>query len=459
MTDSTTTITGAVSDLSAEGIARGIGMLVSNERLTAGTRLPTVRELAMALAVSPTTVGDAWQILRRHRVIDTEGRRGSFVRSRNTGPTIRYWRVPTTGDAVKIDLCSGVPDAKLLPNPLAVLGELDESPVVASYLERPVVHDLEELLRARWPFEPEKLTILNGAMDALDRLIAAMVTVGDKVGISDPGFPPLFDMIDLAGAEPLPLPLDEEGLDPDAVRSAIDTGMSVLVIQPRAHNPTGVSMTRARRDELASVLGGRKILILEDDHSGDVSGTDLNSFGSVIPRQVVHVRSFSKSHGPDFRLAAVGGASEPINLVERRRMLGPSWTSRLLQKLLLTMLSSAEIETSVATASGIYASRRRAVVDGLGARGVSVGGKHGLNVWIPVMEEATAVPMLAAHGIGVARGKPFRLVAYAREFIRITTSALDNDREETNIEEILDRLAEASFGDSNATEEQNGGHR
>jgi DNA-binding transcriptional MocR family regulator len=454
MADSTETIAGAVSERSAEGIARGIGLLVSAEHLPPGTRLPTVRELATALDVSPTTVGDAWQILRRHRIIDTEGRRGSFVRSRNSGPTIRYWNVPTSGDAVKFDLCSGVPDAELLPNPLATLTELDESPVVASYLDRPVVSELEDLLRQRWPFDPQKLTMLNGAMDALDRLISAVVAVGDKVGISDPGFPPLFDMLDLAGAETLPLPLDREGLDPHAVRDALDDGMSLLIIQPRAHNPTGISMTRRRRDELAAVLADRPVLIFEDDHSGDVSGTDLHSFGSAIPQQVVHVRSFSKSHGPDFRLAAVGGAVEPITLVEHRRMLGPSWTSRLLQKVLFTMLNSPATEASVRAASAVYAERRSAVVGGLAARGVHVGGDHGLNIWMPVREEATAVPMLAAHGIGVARGRPFTLNAHGQEFIRVTTSALDDDRQE-----ILDRLSEASFGESTHTDELNGGIR
>jgi DNA-binding FadR family transcriptional regulator len=128
----TKTIADAITDPSPDGIARGIGFLVSSDTLPAGTRLPTVRELADALDVSPTTVGDAWQILRRHRVIDTEGRRGSFVRDTSSGPTIRYWQVPSTGDAIRIDLGSGVPDARLLPNPLPVMRELEESPVVAS---------------------------------------------------------------------------------------------------------------------------------------------------------------------------------------------------------------------------------------------------------------------------------------------------------------------------------------
>jgi len=447
------TITAAISDPSADGIARGIGALVTNDSLPPGSRLPTVRELASALDISPTTVGDAWQILRRHRIIDTDGRRGSFVREVARGAGARYWRVPATGETIKIDLGSGVPDARLLPDPLSTMRSLEKTPAVTSYLERPVLGELEHVLTQRWPFTPGRLTVLNGAMDALDRLIQATVNVGDKVGISDPGFPPLYDMLEIAGAQTLALPLDAHGLDPTRVAQAVDAGMSLLIVQPRAHNPTGISMTATRRNELAEILADRPIIVLEDDHSGSVSNAELHSLGTAIPHQVVHVRSFSKSHGPDFRIAAVGGASDPIGLVERRRMLGPSWTSRLLQEILAAMLTSPSVEASIQKAARVYASRRGRLVDGLASHGIEVGGAHGLNVWVPVQDEATAVPMLSAHGIGVARGRPFRLVPDDEHFIRVTTSALDSD-----IQDITSRLAEAAQGHENATD-QNGGQR
>jgi len=72
---------------------------------------------------------------------------------------------------------------------------------------------------------------------------------------------------------------------------------------------------------------------------------------------------------------------------------------------------------------------------------------------VPVQDEATAVPMLSAHGIGVPRGRPFRLVPNDEHFIRVTTSALDSD-----IQDITSRLAEAAQGHEIATD-QNGGQR
>jgi aspartate/methionine/tyrosine aminotransferase len=108
----------------------------------------------------------------------------------------------------------------------------------------------------------------------------------------------------------------------------------------------------------------------------------------------------------------------------------------------------------LATAAVIYAKRRAAIVEGLERLGVTVDGMHGLNIWVPVQDEATAVPMLAAHGIGVARGRPFRLMEPRDHHIRVTTSAID-----TNVAEITTRLAEASHGRLDETPNQNGGRR
>ncbi|WP_238438660.1 GntR family transcriptional regulator, partial [Frankia nepalensis] len=84
-------IVSAVDDRSARGIAGSVSRLVSAGTLPAGTRLPTVRELATELGISPTTVSQAWRTLARAGVISPRGRAGTFVLA---GPPASAARIP-----------------------------------------------------------------------------------------------------------------------------------------------------------------------------------------------------------------------------------------------------------------------------------------------------------------------------------------------------------------------------
>ena len=86
----------------------------------------------------------------------------------------------------------------------------------------------------------------------------------------------------------------------------------------------------------------------------------------------MHIRSYSKSHGPDLRLAAVGGAGDVVGAVANRRLLGPGWSSRILQAVLLEMLDDRATLDAVGRARAEYARRRDWSADVLDAHGVTV---------------------------------------------------------------------------------------
>ena len=92
----------------------------------------------------------------------------------------------------------------------------------------------------------------------------------------------------------------------------------------------------------------------------------------------------SKSHGPDLRIAAVGGAAEVIDPMVARRMLGPGWTSRLLQAVLLDLLTHADPQESVRQARIAYTRRGTLLREKLKDRGIAASPGDGINVWIPV---------------------------------------------------------------------------
>jgi len=397
-----------IEDRSARGIAAAVSRLITSGKLAPGTRLPTVRALAGRLAISPTTVSEAWRTLADAGAIDARGRRGTYVRDapRARGPG-RYRRITEGPGHFSLDLSTGTPDPQLLPDLGPVLARVARQTLTTSYLDDPVIPPLDDALRSRWPFPPEALTVVDGAMDALDRITSIVVRLGDRVLVEHPCFPPLLDLLEQVGAEPIGLPVDDQGIVPDALAVALAQQPAALYLQPRAQNPTGVSMTPARAQRLAALLQATDVVVIEDDHAGAISASELVSLGSFLPERTVLVSSFSKSHGPDLRLAAVGGAGEVIAGVANRRLLGPGWSSRLLQCVLVEMLGDPATVDVVERARTTYAERRKQLVAALDGRGVVSAGTDGINLWVDVRDEQSALLTLASRGVGAAPGTPF----------------------------------------------------
>ena len=147
----------------------------------------------------------------------------------------------------------------------------------------------------------------------------------------------------------------------------------------------------------------------------------------------MHVRSYSKSHGPDLRLAGLSGPTELLRDALSRRQLGQGWSSRLLQRILVGLLTDDDAVAHVARARLEYARRRGAVVAALDGHGIDVPGSDGLNIWVPVHDETAAVVRLASQGIGVTPGTPFDVVPGVPGGggnIRVTTGLVAEGHEE-----------------------------
>jgi DNA-binding transcriptional MocR family regulator len=437
----TVTFTEAIEDRSARGIAAAVGRMITRGDLAVGVRLPTVRELSKSLGVSPTTVSEAWQTLTSVGAIDARGRQGTFVRQ-PTGPGSprRYRRVTEGPGHFALDLSTGTPPSSLLPDLGPVVARVSRQSLTSSYLDHPVLPELEAWLLDEWPFRAEALTVVDGAMDALDRVAQVVVRLGDRVVVEHPTFPPLLDLLDELGAEIIGVDLDHQGPVVSQLVEAIRQQPVAVFLQPRAHNPTGITATRQRMKALATELAKTTAIVIEDDHSGDIATGALVSVGSWLPKRTVHIRSYSKSHGPDLRLAAVGGAGDVVTAVANRRLLGPGWSSRILQAVLLEMLDDEPTKAAVSSARIEYARRRQLVADVLESRGVTVTGTDGINLWMSVADERSALVTLAAQGIGAAPGEPFQVRRDAPH-LRVTVGLIDADHQR-----IATQLADAAGG-------------
>lgn len=437
----------AVEERTPHGIAGAISRLITTGDLAPGDRLPTVRDLARDLGVSPATVSHAWQTLAAAGLITSRGRSGSFVRSapREWMPR-RYQGLDGSLEAA-LDLSGGTPDPALLPRLGPLLADLEIHVDTASYRAKPDIPELHDLLRATWPSPPESLTVTNGALDAIDRALSTLVRYGDRVLLENPAFPPFLDLLDAYGLEPIGVEMDAEGMLPDAFARALGTGPAVVLVQTRAHNPTGASLSDERAAHLGRLLARSRTapnaIVIEDDHSGSISSSPDVTLASAVPDRVLHVKSFSKSHGPDLRIGALGGPRALVDRVVARRLLGPGWTSRTIQAILHALLTDADAVAQVDAARAAYAARRAALQAELLALGIELPPGDGINAWLPVAEERSALVHLAAAGIRVAPGAPFQLGEGPAPHLRVTVGLVPVE----SARAVAQALAAASTSD------------
>jgi DNA-binding transcriptional MocR family regulator len=361
-----------------------------------------------------------------------------------TRPT-RYLGIGGAPLAEGVNLSTGTPDPALLPPLLEALERVlaKSRSWTTSYLDDPVLPELDLVLRSSWPFAPARLTVVDGALDGLSRVVEQVVRLGDRVVMENPGFPPLIDLLERSGAEILPVVMDDAGIVPASLAMALVEEPVAVFIQPRAQNPTGINMSALRARDLAAVLEPSRAWIVEDDHSGDIATADDVSLGQFHPDRTVHIRSYSKSHGPDLRIAAMGGAADVIDPLVSRRMLGPGWTSRLLQAVLVELLTDPAAVAAVALARSTYALRGLAVRAGLAREGVVSTPGDGINAWVEVVDERAALITLAAMGVRVSPGAPFMVTGTPSNHVRVTTGVLD-EQDVDQLQHVITALATAA---------------
>ncbi len=198
------------------------------------------------------------------------------------------------------------------------------------------------------------------------------------------------------------------------------------MVTARAQNPTGAAVSARRSGELRSIFGrypGR--LVIEDDHACGLVEAPLAPIVGPTGRYCF-VRSFSKGYGADLRLAVAAGDPATIGRLEASIEVGAGWVSHLVQAIALSLWEDVSVTRQLADASAVYRERRQALCDELAVRGVHVSAPTGLNVWIPVDDEATAVSTLIAKGWLVSPGSRFRLVSPPA--IRVTTARLGTEQ-------------------------------
>lgn len=397
-----------VTGRSAADIAASVERAIRTGQVSPGEQLPSVREVAERLGVNRNTVTAAYARLRDAGLVTGNGRQGSRVAGT---PSVEIYRTVIPADVR--DLASGNVDASLLPDLRPWLAALDLAP--GGY---EMVEDDPDLVRfATHAFRTDglpagRVAVVSGAMDGLERGLRAHLRQGDAIGIEDPGYVSALLLVRSLGLKPVPLSLDDDGVQIEALEAALAAGIRGVVLTPRAQNPTGSCMSAERAAALAAVLDRHPdVVLIEDDHAGAVSGAPPVTAAPAHPgsRPWAIIRSVSKFLGPDLRLAVMTGDAMTIARLQDQQALGPRWVSHIIQRLVMQVWSAPETTGLIERAATSYAARRERLLACLAAEGITGTARSGLHVWVPVQREAEVVQGMLARGWAIQAGEIFRL--------------------------------------------------
>jgi DNA-binding transcriptional MocR family regulator len=410
-----------ISGGTAAAIAASIEQRLDAGKHGAGEPLPTVRDLAAILRVSPATVSAAYKLLRARGLVAGHGRRGTRVSPGHGSPPFTG---PRSIPAGIVDLATGNPDSTLLPSIGPAFRSIEDD--LKLYGDPPDRGRLVAFAASEFDADgvpARSVGVLSGAMDAIERVLREHLRSGDRVAIEDPAFPGLIDLIAASGYVAVPFDTDDDGPVPRSLHAALATGCRALIATPRAQNPTGAALSAGRAADLRRLLRGfPDVVLIENDYAAPVAGVPFQSLRVDGRLRWVVIRSTSKFLGPDLRVALMAGDDLTVGRVRGRQALGARWVSHVLQQLTVALWSDPSSGRLLARAAEIYMQRRLAALAALRDQGIAARGASGFNIWIPIRDESQVVHALSERGWAVAAGERFRL--RTPPAIRVTVSTL-----------------------------------
>ena len=428
-----------VTGRSASGIAADLRERIERGELPPGTLLPSVRAVAADLGVNRNTVVAAYRQLAQAGLVEARGRGGTRVADRTAVAQEGY-----TPDTVLRDVGTGNPDPALIPDPTAALAR-STRPVL--YGEPVIDPGLESWARGwmadQLPHDDLLITVTSGASDAIERLLAQALQRDDAVALEDPCFLSALHTVRTGGYRAVPVAVDAEGMTVEGLRAALEAGVRAVICTPRAHNPTGASLSAARAAALREVLAEHPyVLVIEDDHFSLLSRAPLHSVIGPSQRRWARIRSMSKFLGPDTCLAVTASDPDTADGLAVRLTPGTTWVSHILQRMTLALVTDDSVRADIEAAAEHYAARNAAFAAALTERGLPVAPGDGLNLWVPLPVPAASVREELMHrGWLVREGDPFFLSPdHAGAFLRLTVHDLD----EASAAALADDLAVAA---------------
>jgi GntR family transcriptional regulator/MocR family aminotransferase len=351
-------------------LANGLRDAIRTRRLAPETRLPSTRVLAADLGVSRRLVVDAYNQLTAEGFLLSmhgSGTRVATVDAANA-PQLDVRETPKRFD---VDFAPGSPDLGSFPRHAWLralrqgLTEIESNEfgyVAPQGVQIARIAVADYLRRTRGVLaDPQSIVLCSGATQAVALLASALRN--ETFAMEDPGFWLHRMVLQHNGIEPVPVHVDQDGLD---VSALADTDATAVLATPAHQSPTGVVMSAARRTELLEWTRAGRIVI-EDDYDAEYryDRAPVGALQGVAPDRVVYVGSTSKTLAPGLRIGWMVLPAHLADAVALAKGLADTGSSVMDQIAFAQLLTSGGYDRHLRQMRRRYLVRRNTLLEAL----------------------------------------------------------------------------------------------
>ena len=267
--------------------------------------------------------------------------------------------------------------------------------------------------------EADDLLITSGSQQALTLIATVLLEPGDRVLVEEPSYLAALQCFGLARAVAVPIPCDDDGLDPDALDELVARHQpKLLYTVPTFHNPTGRTLPLQRRRALAAAAERAGLWLVEDDPYGELRyrGEALPAVASLpgARDRTLAISTLSKIAAPGLRVGWVRAPRMLLRSLTIAKQAADLHSSTVDQAAAARWLSCTDLEAHVGRLRAAYGARRDALIDGL-ATALPPGSTHnrpngGMFVWARLPDGWDSGELLARaldHDVAYVPGAPF----------------------------------------------------
>jgi DNA-binding transcriptional MocR family regulator len=221
---------------------------------------------------------------------------------------------------------------------------------------------------------PEGLIVTTGSQQALDLIGKTMISPGDKVIVEAPTFLATIQCFRLYGAHIIGAPIDADGVDVDKLEQLIEEHKPKLVyLIPTFGNPSGATLSLARRKRILEIAARTHTLVVEDDPYGELyfdqaPPPSLLALSDQVPGSrdwLAHCGSFSKILSPGLRVGWLVAPPELLAKATMCKQFSDAHTSNLTQAICAEYLTLNRLKDTLSVVRRTYAERARVMAESL----------------------------------------------------------------------------------------------